>query len=361
MNDALIITVIVLAGVAVAIIVATTLIRFLRLRRERRQARLAAGPRRELLAFAAEPDASGADRLAAMPQRQWQHIEPAALALLGKLRGDGYQALAQVFDRRGIAEEAIRQTRSRSPVVRARHAELLGALRHGPAAPDLARLLRDRDVEVVVVAIRALGHVGDPRAAPALLDTLAGDRSVPAHLVAQSLTQLGPDAVPALMDALAAPAATERLTAVQAMGMLGDPRPSRAVAGVIAADPDLAVRVAAARTLGELGARVGLEPLVAALAPRSPPDLRAAAATALGALGAPTAAPALGALLNDPIYQVAHAAARALRRLGGPGLNELTGAAAGPSEWTAAHAREALAMAALANPARTARPSPLEV
>jgi len=83
--------------------------------------------------------------------------------------------------------------------------------------------------------------------------------------------------------------------------------------------------------------------------------VRAAAARALGDLGAPAAVPTLTQLLADDVFQVAHEAAHALRRLGPAGLAALRevvdtedGTRSGAhARYSAAadHAREALALA----------------
>ncbi|HEX5740690.1 MAG TPA: hypothetical protein VFY17_03940, partial [Pilimelia sp.] len=144
-------------GVLVALLVAATAAaRAVRLRRERRRERAAAAPRRRLLAFVAEPDDAGAAELVALSEAQWRAVAPVALPLLGKLRGDAYAALADVFIRRGAAHTARRALRARSAVTRATAAQLLGDLRHTDAVPDLVAALDDRSGEVAVVAVRAL-------------------------------------------------------------------------------------------------------------------------------------------------------------------------------------------------------------
>ncbi|HLL64951.1 MAG TPA: HEAT repeat domain-containing protein [Micromonosporaceae bacterium] len=352
-----------LAGVG-SLGVAVVLVRGVRLMRARRQVRLAAVPRMALLRFAAESGAEGADELVTMAPAAWRSIERTAVNLLGKIRGDAHQALVTVFERRGAADDALRALHSRSGVRRARAAEALGNLGRRDAVAALCVLLRDPRSEVRVVAVRALGRIGDPAAAEPLLASLADIDPAPSLVVAHALIQLDPAAEPALIRALQHPAPLVRVTVLDALGLLGAAASAVPVAEVARADPSTEVRVAAVATLGRLGGRAALAPLAEAVLAHEPEPLRAAAARALGDLGNAAAVASLGLLLDDPRYRVAHEAARALRRLGPTGLAELRrvaheppGTGTGPPtavdsdpsppSWSsaAAHAREALAMA----------------
>jgi len=336
-------------------------VRIFRQTRHRRTAALAAGPRRVLLNFVADNGQEGGYDLVALPADAWQAIEPGALALLGKLRGEAHDALVSVFLRRGAARRALADLRSRSPVRRARAAQVLGDLELRQAVPEICRLLTDRHLEVRVVAVRALGRIGDPAAAWRLIAGLDQHDPVPSLIATHTLVQLGPAAEVTLCAALGHPQARVRAVCLDALGLLGATGSVERIAGILRDDPVLDVRVAAAVNLGRLGARTATEPLTDALGPHWPTALRSAAATALGDLGAPAAVPALAALLDDGHYRVAHEAAQALRRLGPAGLAALravvdfedeqaresgAGAHARPIG-AAAHAREALALAAV--------------
>jgi len=356
-------------AVLVAIVVATSFaivaVRLARQARQRRIMALAAGPRRALLDFVAENGEQGGHDLVAIPDDAWQAAEPGALALLGKLRGEAHAALVSVFLRRGVARRALGNLHSRSRIRRARAAQVLGDLELRQAVPELCRLLADRHLEVRVVAVRALGRIGDPAAAWRLIAGLDRSDQIPSLLATHTLVQLGPEAEVTLSAALDHPQARVRAVCLDALGLLGAAGSVHRIARVLAEDGMLEVRVAAATNLGKLGTRAGLEPLTAALTPARPTVLRAAAAKALGELGAPSAVPALAVLLDDEEYWVAHEAAHALRRLGRDGLDALraviaqeatrarradTGAHSQPPS-AAGHAREALALAAIASAA----------
>lgn len=345
----------VLAAIVAVTALAIVAVRLTRRRRQRRLARLAAQPRRALLAFVAENGEEGGDELVAIPDDAWRAAEPHALALLGKLRGEAHLGLVSVFLRRGAARTALGRLNSRSPVRRARSAQVLGDLELRRAVPELCRLLTDRHAEVRVVAVRALGRIGDPAAAWRIIAALDQPDPVPALLATHTLVQLGPEAEVTLSAALDHPQARVRAVCLDALGLLGAAGSVHRIARVLRDDAYLDVRVAAANTLGKLGTRSALEPLTHALRGSRPNVLRAAAARALGDLGAPAAVPMLKDLLGDDAFQVAHEAAHALRRLGPAGLAALrevmetetsTRSGAHARFSTAAdHAREALALA----------------
>jgi HEAT repeat protein len=342
----------ILTGVVAVTVAAIVVVRVLRKFRHRRQAALAAAPRRALLAFVADNGEHGSEDLVAIPDEAWRAAEPGALALLGKLRGEAHLALVSVFLQRGAARAALGDLRSRSRVKRARAAQVLGDLELRQAVPELCRLLTDRHDEVRVVAVRALGRIGDPAAAWRIIAGLDRADPVPSLLATHTLVQLGAEAEVTLSAALDHPQARVRAVCLDALGLLGATGSVHRIARVLREDSYLDVRVAAAINLGKLGTRGALEPLTQALSPARPPALRAAAARALGELGAPDAVPTLAALLDDPEFQVAHESAHALRRLGRAGTEALVaaveaeraGAHARPST-SASHAQEALALA----------------
>lgn len=349
------VTIVVLAVIVAVTALAIIAVRATRQIRSRRNAALAAGPRRALLNFVAENGEEGSADLIAIPQDAWSAAEPGALALLGKLRGEAHTALVSVFLHRGTARQALGDLRSRSRVRRARAAQVLGDLELRQAVPELCRLLTDRHLEVRVVAVRALGRIGDPAAAWRLIASLDQHDPVPSLLATHTLVQLGPEAEVTLSAALDHPQARVRAVCLDALGLLGATGAVHRMARILQEDNVLDVRVAAATNLGKLGTRSAVEPLTGALTPARPTALRSAAAKALGLLGASSAVPALAALLDEEHYWVAHEAAQALRRLGPGGIaalqaavdeaqNARAAAHARPSN-AAGHAREALALA----------------
>jgi hypothetical protein len=339
--------------------------RTVRRTRDARRARLAKPARQLLLAIAAgDEDPAQIEELVRLPDDVWLAVEPNAIALLGKVRGEAHTTLVDVFERRGAAWRARSRLKRRDPVARALAAEVLGNLGRKDALLPLCELLGDPDPDVRVVAARSLGRIGDAGATQPLLATLPSRRAVPAHVVATALTRLGTAAQGALLAALDDPRTPVRACAAEVLGLIGAAGATVRVESALRADPAVEVRIAAARTLGRLGTRTALAPLLDSLEPQHPAVLRAEAARALGEVGAVSAAPALTGLLADAEYSVAHNAARSLLRLGNPGRAALVAAEhrahvrprhsadpdAGPDPDAllgATHAREALAAAEL--------------
>jgi HEAT repeat protein len=321
--------------------------RVIRQARDRRRARLAAPARRALLALAAgDDDPAQVDALVTLDQAAWRAVEGTAVAMLGKVRGEAYEALVTVFERRGAGVRALRELNRADPVRRSRSAEVLGNLARRESVPPLCGLLSDPDPDVRAVATRALGRIGDSAATQPLLGAVAGRRGIPPPLVAHAVLRLGTGAQPGLIAACDHFDPWVRATAVEVLGLAGAVTAADRVVRLLAEETDTEVRVRACTALGRMGTRSALAPLIEAAGSTAPAGVGPATAQAMGELGAAAAAPALAALLHEPHHHVAHAAAQSLLRLGAAGRESLREAVAnGPPAGT--HAQEALTLAAL--------------
>jgi HEAT repeat protein len=178
----------------------------------------------------------------------------------------------------GVAPALERATRSLIPQRRARAAAALGDLRLTEASPRLEELLRDRQLRVRIAAARALGRLGTPFAAGALLAAL--DQSlVPEQRLVEALG--GEWATAPLLAAFRAPRT-------------------------------IALRVPLADALGRTGSAAAAETLVTAM-PAGSVDLRVRIVRALARLGE---ARAVRAAMADPHGRVRAQAAWALGRMG---------------------------------------------
>ncbi len=312
---------------------------------EGRRARLCAQARPLLVRLVAEerPDGELLEQLTTLPTPVWRALEPTAVSMLEKLRGDAHAAVVGLLARRGSIERAVRGTHRRSAVVRARSADLLGAVGGPGVLPRLVRLLGDRDQEVRAVAVRALGHLADPIAASALVNGLLRRPPLPRHLVIDALHRIGPDALSVLSAHATHPDDGVRAQVVEAMGLVGAVGAAPTLVEILRTDPAPEVRVRAARALGRIGSPVAVDALLDAVADRESTALRVTAAQALGALGAVRAVPVLSRLVGDPAHWVAHTAAAALVATGPRGVTALRDLSGDPDPSAGAHAREALA------------------
>jgi HEAT repeat protein len=344
----LVVAVVVLA--VVLLVLAVTLLsgRWWQRRAAARRAQRVAPGRPLLVALAAgDDDDTLIDRLATLPRAQWRALEPVAVAMLGKVRGDARTALVALLERRGVVARALRDARRRRPAARARAAYLLGHVGGPGATPRLVALLVDRDPDVRAVAARALGRLGDPLVATPLVRSLARPgSSLPHQVVVPALARVGPSARTALLESADHPDPTVRARVTEALGLVGAVDAAPRLVRALRADPSTDVRLRAARALGRLGAPSAVDPLLAATGAHEPTALRVTAAQALGVLGARRAIPVLAGLVADPHHWVAHTAAAALVAVGTEGeaaLRDLAGPAADGR--VSAHAREALAAA----------------
>jgi HEAT repeat protein len=238
--------------------------------------------------------------------------------LLGKVRGEGRQRLADQLHQHGIVSQARKRLDSASAVRRARAAAFLGSVRDDESVDRLCLALQDRHLDVRSAAARALGHIGQPDAAPFLLRALGGepgaDDAVPAGTIVTSLLALGPAAAPAALDAAVGATATRQAMAVETLGLLGFVEGTDALIGLVTLDASagMDVRIRSARALGRIGSPRAVPFLAAILQGDEPWPVRAIAAKALGDIGAAGAVDALWPLLGDPEASVVVNVARAL-------------------------------------------------
>jgi HEAT repeat protein len=203
----------------------------------------------------------------------------------------------------------------------------------GPGDPDavpaLAKALTHDDARIRMEAAEDLGLIGRPAAAalPALLQLAEKDPDPLIRLeAAKAVATIDPKneaAIGRLVEALQDEAGKIRKRAAECLGDLG-PGARAAVAALVkvARDSDPTVAWAAIDALGQIGpeAESAVPTLVEALTEGS---TRGAAVDALGQIGpkAQAAIPALEKVLRGEDVSVRWAAASALVRIGGPGVD----------------------------------------
>ncbi|KQX69696.1 HEAT repeat domain-containing protein [Angustibacter sp. Root456] len=341
-----------IAGLCLLLALAIVARRGLRERAHRRS-RALAEPHRQLLVALVVDDDIDQEHLATLLQLDattWAALEPIVVSMVRKLRGEAREVLVDLLDRRGTIARLTRRLGARGAVRRARSAELLGLLgEHAPRSELERLLLRDRDPEVRIVAARALGEIGDPASAPALLSAVSGTHTVPMRIVARSLARLGPGAAPALVEAMTSAQAPARAVAAEILGLGGAVTAVGVLSSHALRDPDDDVRIRCARALGRIGVPSALSVLRRCVEPEEPAALRAVAARAVGDVGGPEAVRVLRPLVADAEHRVASNAARALAGVGPVGLEALH-EMAGSGAPGATYAAEALAVRDLARP-----------
>lgn len=275
--------------------------------------------RPDLIAVGAGEDPSGTSRRRLVDDRVAGPILDRALVdLLTKVRGAPAEDLVSVLRERHGVSTALRSLGAASSVRRARATRTLGLLRDPVLTDDIVRMLSDRSGEVRIVAARAVGAIGPgagSTAADAVLRAVRTRRSgpgVPATVAMQTLTQLGVESEPAVSTGLEDPDPGVRNVAAAVAGhslFIGcAPRLAR----LAAADADRTVRVSATEALGVVGRPDDVPAIAHLLAPEEPPAVRRAAARALGGLGGAEAVAVLVSVLADADRFLAVASATAL-------------------------------------------------
>ncbi|MGB3257101.1 MAG: HEAT repeat domain-containing protein [Ornithinimicrobium sp.] len=268
--------------------------RVARTTRQGRDAR-ALSPLRPLLLELASGDDDASEDLAGVlagaPPSTRMVLDEAILQLLGKIRGDSSAALVDVLHRHGRERKAIEDLASRSSVTRAHAVWTLGVMQEAESVPKVVPLLHDRSPDVALTAARALGMMGDPVAATAILTSAApvGSRpGLPAWIAVEAVTSLGTVTAPQVRAALDHPSSDVRWAAAM----------------VIAQVPLLAC----AQALRESVAR------------ETHPRLVSVMVLALGVVGSPRDTALLGSLLEETQdAQIRRAAIGALAEVGGSG------------------------------------------
>lgn len=328
----LVIANLVVAAACLTLVLVTGLAKAFRERAARREASSHAAVRPLVITVAAGEDDDGeaAAALRALGTTAREHAEGVILGMLPKIRGEPAAAMVTILGDFGAIERAVRHLGARSVVARSRATWLLGLTRD-PRFGDLLRSrLSDRNPEVRLLAVEALGKLGYSAAATDVIGTLHTSRGrvgVPAAIVAESLMSMGPDIAPALAEALADddPAVRDVAAKVARHGLFGQVVP--ALRRLVDGDASPVVRASAAEALGRIGGYDDVAQLTSVTTPGHEALVRRAGAAALGELGQRAAVPSLVALLDDDDRRLAEIAATALLELGQPGRDALTAAA----------------------------------
>jgi HEAT repeat protein len=187
--------------------------------------------------------------------------------------------------------------RDRSGDVRALAADALAQWANTDAVPALCQAALDPDPQVSLAACRALGRLGDARAAPVLVRALSVDRPPEERdKIREALSKLGPAATKTIGSSIQQASPASRRGMIEAVKTTRDPALATSLLPLLS-DPDPEVRrsvieavTGVARTIhGPFASRMKMDPSDVArrvtLALRDPqPAVRAAAAAGLGHL-----------------------------------------------------------------------------
>jgi len=251
-------------------------------------------------------------------------FEEVVAGLLPKLRGADRSVLVDILRRRGTVAKACKDTSSWRSVRRYQAVELLGSAGVQEGTPFVAKLLDDKNGEVRLASVRALGRIGGLEAATALLEHLdREDARIPPHPVTMALLRIGTDATEPLLVGLTAERATVRTIAAEVLGVLGIFSAVPYLEDRLGSDLHAAVRVGAAHAVGRLGMPSSIPVLLETLAREHDLEVLAAGCTALGRIADPSTIPALEGAIGSQSPTVRVAAALAMILMGAPGMTRL--------------------------------------
>ncbi|MEP7763308.1 HEAT repeat domain-containing protein [Sanguibacter sp. 25GB23B1] len=205
--------------------------------------------------LAAEEDelAEAVEQLRQLPEEHWPAAERYVLQTLSEVRGGSRDALVRLLVDRGTMSAAMRESRGRSAIRRARAAEVLGLLARPDARRRLIQLTADPSRDVRIVAVRALGSLEDPALTSTILATLSADRSVPASVVGTALLRARDADTDALRDGLGSTSDSVRATSAAVVGHLLVTELAAPISALLEHDPSAVVRSAAGRSLDRFG------------------------------------------------------------------------------------------------------------
>jgi HEAT repeat protein len=295
-------------------------------------------------------DAADAAAMAAAPAL----LDELVLDLLPQLRGADRAALQTVLLERGVVTRAASELTARGAARRGRAAVLLGNAASVEHTAALVDLLDDRAAEVRNAAARALGKNGDVAAVGPLLAAVTARQALPPGVAGMALLDLGVAALPSLRAALDAGFPVAQTLAAELLGLHGDPVAAPTLIALVGDDSrDANARRAAAQALGRIGSPLATDALAAALLAPGPVALQCAAAEALGRIGDATDLRALTTGLRSArMVDVRGACADALALVGEQGHRQLVAHVLLPGS-TGDAARSALDVLALSR-----RPAP---
>ncbi len=195
-------------------------------------------------------------------------------------------------------------------------AQALGMIRDPSAIPLLIEALKEVNKWSSVQVAELLVRFGK-EAVPALLDALQNDESVNQRIwAAQILGSIGDNsAIPVLMQRLRDRDPNVRIASLEALGEIKSPLAVHSIIHILLHDPVSNVRSQAAISLGRLSDEIALQPLLNAL---NDPEYwtRLRAVEALELLGTAHIPHLTRILFMDPRTEVRTRAAQALERMG---------------------------------------------
>jgi HEAT repeat protein len=287
----------------------------IRLRRHRRRRELLLPLLCEAISAPAQTD----ELLAQLRRSDRAVLLPMLLQLALDLRGAEAARIAGLSEKLGLVRGEMRRLRSLRATARARAVKNLGLLGVREALDTLLDMAKtDRQREVRLASVWAIGQIGGQRAVQGLVSTLEDKDPGVVRRAQEVMLDAAPDAAGEIVKhARDTENPAARFAAVELLGALQDPQASELLLEFIE-DPNPELRTKATKAAAAIADPRFREPFRELLA--DPVwSVRCQAATGLGAIGAIDAIPGLYVALEDEAWWVRFNAASALADLGPPG------------------------------------------
>lgn len=253
----------------------------------------------------------------------WQAVEEKIFEAFDS--GRGTTEAMRLFDKLGYAEYNMALIKSGNRWEQALAAERLGHMRCKEAIPLLVSALESRNMDLKLMAVHALGLIGDYSALPHLVKmyrgTIASGEEVSRKVLTSSIISFGAAASRDLIMELSFPDWRMRSAVLDILGEIGGARIAPAVTRLLK-DPERDVRAKAAKCLGKLKYSDALPMLCETLVDSSW-VVRLHCARSLGLIRDERAVPHLVRRLADRNWQVRQCVSEALGRIGQSAYLEL--------------------------------------
>ncbi|MBN1383578.1 MAG: HEAT repeat domain-containing protein [Elusimicrobia bacterium] len=232
------------------------------------------------------------------------------------------EIILEAYEKLGFVDLDLKRLKAFFWWTRAEAARCLGQLRSQRSKPFLLRVLKDKVLEVRLLAAWSLGRIGDPDIIVPSMEALVNTSRLAGMRLSSTVFELGEKAIPVLTKALEH---TDSAVRILSLHLLGEIQAHQSVPEIInktVQDENKEVRVAAYKALGTIADSSGMQCLIDGLKD-SLWEVRAQSARGLGLIGLPEAVGPLNEAMNDRKWWVRRNAGEALTKLGEKGKSAL--------------------------------------